>query len=141
MSAPKITTALLKELKKTYDFILLNFANCDLVGHSGDFKATQKATETLNKCLKHIVPRALDNGYTILLTADHGNAEFMKYKNGDNCPAHTLNPVIFITISHEKLKLRKNKTLGLKDVAPTVLKILGIKQPKEMKIELKVVES
>ncbi len=132
MSAPKITTALLKELNKPYDLILLNFANCDLVGHSGEFKATQKAIETLDKCLKRVIPKALDTGYTILLTADHGNAEFMKYKNGDNCPAHTLNPVIFMAISHEKLKLRKEKTLGLKDIAPTILKILGIKQPKEM---------
>lgn len=132
MSAPKITTALLKELPKPYDFILLNFANGDLVGHSGEFKATVKAIETLEKCLKRIIPKALDHGYTILLTADHGNAEFMKYKNGDDCPAHTLNPVNFMTISKEKLKLRKGKTLGLKDVAPTVLQILGIKQPKEM---------
>ncbi len=132
MSAPKITTALFKELNKPYDFILLNFANGDLVGHSGEFKATVKAIETLEKCLKRIIPKALNAGYTIFLTADHGNAEFMKYKNGDNCPAHTLNPIIFVAISHEKLKLRKEKTLGLKDVAPTVLKVLGIKQPKEM---------
>ena len=132
MSAPKITTALLKELDKPYDFILLNFANGDLVGHSGKFKATVKAIETLDKCLKRIVPKALDQGYTILLTADHGNAEFMKYKNGEDCPAHTLNPVNFIAISKEPLKLRKAKTLGLKDIAPTVLQILEIKQPKEM---------
>jgi len=132
MSAPKITTALLKEIHKPYDFILLNFANCDLVGHSGDFKATQKATETLDKCLARIIPKALKHDYTILLTADHGNAEFMKYKNGEDCPAHTLNPVFFIAISSKNPKLRKGKTLGLKDVAPTVLKVLEIKQPKEM---------
>lgn len=132
MSAPKVTTALLKELDKPYDFILLNLANGDLVGHSGEFKATVKAIETLDKCLKRIVPKALDKGYTILLTADHGNAEFMKYKNGEDCPAHTLNPVNFTAISNNPLKLRKSKTLGLKDIAPTVLTVLGIKQPKEM---------
>jgi 2,3-bisphosphoglycerate-independent phosphoglycerate mutase len=134
MSAKKITSTLLKELNsdKNYDFILLNFANCDLVGHSGEFKAAVKAVETLDKSLSKIVPKALEKNYTVIVTADHGNAEFMKYKNGEACPAHTLNPVIFILVSKEKIVLRKEKTLGLKDIAPTVLDILGIKQPKEM---------
>ena len=136
MSAKKITTKLLKELKtnKKHDFILLNFANCDLVGHSGEFKAAIKATETLDECLAKIIPIALEKGYTTIVTADHGNADFMKYKNGNDCPAHTLNPVICILVSKDgkDLKLRKGKTLGLKDLAPTTLKIMGLKQPKEM---------
>jgi 2,3-bisphosphoglycerate-independent phosphoglycerate mutase len=136
MSAKKITKALIKELNsnKNFDFILLNFANGDLVGHSGNFNATKKGIETLDECLKEIVPKALGKNYTIMLTADHGNADFMKYKNGENCPAHTLNPVIHILVSKhgKKIKLKKGKSLGLKDIAPTILEILNLKKPKEM---------
>ena len=137
MSAKKLTKKVIEEIKsrKNYDFVLLNYPNCDLVGHSGDFKATVKAVETVNKCLSELVPIAQEKGYTIMVTADHGNSDFMKYKNGDDCPAHTLNPVIFILISEKQknIKLRKDlKTQGLKDIAPTILEIMKIKQPKEM---------
>ncbi|MFH1284408.1 MAG: 2,3-bisphosphoglycerate-independent phosphoglycerate mutase [Candidatus Peregrinibacteria bacterium] len=136
MSAQRLASVLLEELNsnKKFDFILLNFANCDLVGHSGEFEAVKKGIEEIDKELKKIIPRALSKGYAVLLTADHGNAEFMKYPNGEDCPAHTLNPVIFIYISEENKvrSLRKGKNLGLKDVAPTVLKILRLKKPKEM---------
>lgn len=136
MSAKEITKSLIKELesKKQYDFIVLNFANCDLVGHSGNFEATKKAVETLDKCLSEITPIALEKEYKIMLTADHGNAEFMRYKNGEDCPAHSNNPVIFILISEKekKIQLRKNAKNGLKDIAPTILELLKIKQGKEM---------
>ncbi|PIZ75176.1 2,3-bisphosphoglycerate-independent phosphoglycerate mutase [Candidatus Peregrinibacteria bacterium CG_4_10_14_0_2_um_filter_38_24] len=136
MSALKIKGHILKELHKKpqYGFIVLNFANCDLVGHSGDFKATVKAVETVDKCLSKIIPEAQKKGYTIMITADHGNAEFKKYANGDQCPAHSLNPVIFILISKlgKKLSLLKNKDLGLASVAPTILKVMEIPKPKEM---------
>ena len=138
MSAPKITKELLKELKtKNHDFILLNFANCDLVGHSGNFKAAKKAVETIDTCLSKIVPKALEKDYTILLTSDHGNADFMKYPNGTDCPAHSLNPVIFMYISTQgkTIKLKKTKNLGLSSIAPTILKILNIKKPKAMESE------
>jgi len=137
MSAKKLTKKVIEEIKsrKNYDFVLLNYPNCDLVGHSGDFKATVTAVETVNKCLSDLVPIAQEKGYTIMITADHGNSDFMKYKNGDDCPAHTLNQVIFILVSKEEknIKLRKDlKTQGLKDIAPTILEIMEIKQPKEM---------
>lgn len=134
MSAKKITSTLIDILKsdKQYDFIALNYANCDLVGHSGNFEATVKAIETIDSCLSKLVPQAQKQNYNILITADHGNAEFMKYKNGDNCPSHTLNPVIAILISNKKHKLLKNKSLGLKNIAPTILDLMEIKIPKEM---------
>lgn len=142
MSAQKITEALIRELKsrREYDFIALNFANCDLVGHSGAFKAVKKAVEVLDACLAEIVPLALEKGYTVLLTADHGNAEQMKYNDGSICPAHTLNPVIFILVSDHFKNLRpspgkkglQNKG-SLQNVAPTILKILGIRKPRAMK--------
>ncbi|MBU1152266.1 2,3-bisphosphoglycerate-independent phosphoglycerate mutase [Patescibacteria group bacterium] len=135
MSAPQITKTLIKELKsrKVYDFIALNFANCDLVGHSGNFEATVKAVETLDDCLSQIIPLALEKSYEILLTADHGNADMMTYPNKEDCPAHSLNPVPFIYISNNpKIKLRQGRTLGLRDIAPTILQTLGIKPPKAM---------
>jgi 2,3-bisphosphoglycerate-independent phosphoglycerate mutase len=136
MSANKITNELLKILDKNpiYDFILLNFANCDLVGHSGDFSAAKKAVETIDNCLSKIIPKALEKNYKIILTSDHGNAEFMKYNTGEDCPAHTLNPVMamLITKNEKSIKLKKGKNFGLKDIAPTVLKLLNLKKPKEM---------
>jgi 2,3-bisphosphoglycerate-independent phosphoglycerate mutase len=137
MSAPKITETLLKELKKhpksPYDLIVLNFANPDLVGHSGNFTATKKALEVLDKCLKQIILSAKEKGYEIMLTADHGNAEFMMNSDQTPCPSHTLNPVIFILISEKFKKLKKNlKDKGLSTIAPTILKILDVKKPKEM---------
>lgn len=131
MSAFEVTKKVIIEIKKEkYDFILLNFANADLVGHSGDFKATKKCIEVLDKCLKHIVPEAQNKGYEIILTADHGNAEHLKYKDGTDCASHTLNPVPCFIIS-DKFKL-KNRKGELCQIAPTVLKILSIKKPKEM---------
>ncbi|MBN1494564.1 2,3-bisphosphoglycerate-independent phosphoglycerate mutase [Candidatus Peregrinibacteria bacterium] len=134
MSAREITSALLKEFKnKEYKLIVLNFANGDLVGHSGDLKATIKAVETLDKCIGKIIPVAKKLGYHILLTADHGNAEYKIYeKTGEECPSHTLNPVIFILISDKYKNARLKKRGGLCDIAPTILDILGMKKPKEM---------
>ncbi|MEK7097652.1 MAG: alkaline phosphatase family protein, partial [Patescibacteria group bacterium] len=99
MSAYKVTSKLLGELGGNYSLIVLNFANCDLVGHSGELKAAKKAVETVDKCVGKIVPEALKKGYEIILTADHGNIEQMLYKNGDPCPSHTRNSVICIFIS------------------------------------------
>ena len=132
MSARKITKRLIKEFRGSPDFIVCNYANCDLVGHSGDFKATVKGVETVDQCLTDLVPAALEEGYKIILTADHGNAEWMRYDNGDPCPSHSFNPVICALITEDKYKLRKTGNPGLKDIAPTVLKLMGIKQPKEM---------
>lgn len=133
MSAYKITSSLLKELGKNYSLVVLNFANCDLVGHSGDLNAAKKAVEVVDKCVGKIIPEALRKGFNIILTADHGNIEQMLYENGDPCPSHTQNPVICIFISKKTgTKLKKGKKLGLYDIAPTILQLLKIKKPKEM---------
>lgn len=147
MSAPGITEKLLPELSKDFSFIALNFANLDLVGHSGNYAATVKAAETIDSCLAQIVPAALANGYTVLITGDHGNAEYMVYNHainplddpaldGKECPSHTRNPVPFIVASPTPVTLTQSShdvaTGGLKDVAPTVLHLLKIQKPAEM---------
>ena len=133
MSALEITDKVLKQLDKNHDFIIQNFANCDLVGHSGEYEAVVKACETIDECIGKIYKKALKKGYNLLITADHGNAEYMIYeKSKKPCPSHTTNPVPFILVS-EKYKnaaLKKNK--GLKNIAATVLDIMNIKKPKEM---------
>ncbi len=133
MSAPEITAAVLKELDQNdYTLVVQNFANTDLVGHSGNLKATIKACEVLDECIGKISKKCLEKGYIFLLSADHGNAEYMIYEeNGDPCPSHTLNPVIFLCVStNYKNIILKNG--GLQDVAPTILDFLKIDQPEEM---------
>ncbi len=137
MSAPGITKKLIKELAKPYSFVALNFANLDLVGHSGNFKATVRAVETIDAQLAQIVPAALASGYSVLITGDHGNAEYMIYEEtGGPCPSHTRNPVPLLLISETAHKLKKSShakaTGGLQDIAPTVLTLLSQKVPKEM---------
>jgi len=133
MGAKEITARVLKELDKNYDFIIQNFANCDLVGHSGNLEATVKACETLDECIGEISQKTLKKGYHLLITADHGNAEYMIYeKTKEACPSHTTNPVPLIVVSEKYKKAKLAKNGGLKNVAPTVLKIMGIKKPKEM---------
>jgi 2,3-bisphosphoglycerate-independent phosphoglycerate mutase len=137
MSAPGITARLLKELPKDYRFMALNFANLDLVGHSGDFKATVRAVETIDAQLAQIVPAALRAGYAVLITGDHGNAEYKIYEDtGGPCPSHTRNPVPLILASQPLRKLKKSShtkpTGGLRDLAPTILTLLGRRVPKEM---------
>ncbi len=134
MSAFGIAKELEKQiLKGTYDFILVNFANCDLVGHSAVKKAIIKAVETVDKCVERIVKIGLENDYTLILTADHGSAEDKLYPDGKPKPSHSTNPIPFMIVSSDK-KLRKIKLKkgGQKDVAPTILKLMGIKKPKEM---------
>ncbi len=133
MSAFEIKDALIKEIKKNdFNFILVNFANGDLVGHSGDYKATVKGLEAVDKCIGEIVSTAKEKGYDVLLTADHGNAEQMKYANGEDCPSHTLNPVPFILISEKYKNSKLKKRGGLCDITPTILQLLKIKKPRTM---------
>lgn len=137
MSAYEVTDKLMARLNRNYDFIALNFANPDLVGHSGDVKATKKAIEVLDECLSRIVPKALAEGYTVLVTADHGNAEYMKYEDGSDCASHSINPVPFILVSTDGKQLKATShsraNAGLKDIAPTVLKLMGVSKPWQMK--------
>ncbi len=130
MSAFEIKDAIVPELEKgEVDFVCLNFANGDMVGHTGDFDAAVKACETVDTCVNEVVTSALANGYTTLLIADHGNCETMINPDGSPNTAHTTNPVPLILIDNE-LKSIKNGILG--DMAPTILHLLGIEKPKEM---------
>lgn len=130
MSAVEITDALLPRLSK-FDAVIMNFANGDMVGHTGNEKATVKAMEVLDKQLSRIVPAVLELGGKMLIIADHGNAEKM-WNDKSNSPwtAHTNNKVRAIMISQPPYKRLKNG--GLKDVAPTILKLLNLTQPIEM---------
>ena len=131
MSAFEVTAAILPEIKsQDASFICLNFANADMVGHTGVWDAVIKAVETVDKCVSEIVPAALENGYAIFLTADHGNADYMINEDGTPNTAHTLNPVPLFLISNDyKGPLSKGK---LGDLAPTILKYMGLPIPKEM---------
>ncbi|HUS00829.1 MAG TPA: 2,3-bisphosphoglycerate-independent phosphoglycerate mutase [Chitinophagaceae bacterium] len=131
MSAYELTEALLPEIKnKTADFICLNFANTDMVGHTGVWEAVIKAAETVDKCVHKVITTALDNGYTIFLTADHGNADYMINEDGTPNTAHTLNLVPFFIIDKEWKGNVQNGKLG--DLAPTILTMMQLPIPKEM---------
>ncbi len=129
MSANEITDALLPRLPK-FDVVLLNFANGDMVGHTGNEDAAIKAMECLDKQLERIVPEVLKLDGAMIIIADHGNCEQMwDDKNDVPLTSHTTNPVNFIVVSNEKFNVHDG---GLSDVAPTILKLLDIKQPTEM---------
>jgi len=130
MSAYEIRDAIVPELEKgEVDFVCLNFANGDMVGHTGIFEAAVKACETVDECVKNVTTTALNNDYTTILIADHGNCETMMNPDGTPHTAHTTNPVPMILID-KKLKSIKNGVLG--DIAPTILRLMNIEQPKEM---------
>ena len=131
MSAYKVTEALLPEIKKNEtDLIVLNYANGDMVGHTGVFEAAKKAIETVDKNLKKVVEEALKHNYTIIVLADHGNAENMINPDGSPHTAHTTNPVPVILIDNNLKPKLKDGILA--NIAPTILKIMGIEKPEEM---------
>jgi 2,3-bisphosphoglycerate-independent phosphoglycerate mutase len=131
MSAPQITREFLKNINH-FQVVIMNYANGDMVGHTGNKPATIRAMEALDKCLARIVPVVLKLGGTILITADHGNAEKMADWRGRKWTAHTTNPVPFILVSDQRLRLRRLRGAGLANIAPTMLKLLGIHRPREM---------
>jgi len=133
MSAYAITKKAIKVLQsKKYGFFLINFANADMLGHTGDFNAATKAIKTLDECVAYTTQAALGAGFDVIITADHGNAEEMQYKDGSVCTAHSTNKVPFVIISSERKRLRKLKNPCLYHVAPTILQLMGIDKPKEM---------
>jgi 2,3-bisphosphoglycerate-independent phosphoglycerate mutase len=130
MSAYEITEAVLKELdSRVHDVVILNFANGDMVGHTGVIPAAVKAVEAVDECVAKVVKKVEEVGGISLITADHGNCEKMLAEDGTVFTAHTTNLVPFI-VTDESVKLRSGGTLG--DIAPTMLKLLNLKQPKAM---------
>ncbi len=133
MSAVQVTDKLLKLLDQDiYDVIILNFANCDMVGHTGIESAAIKAVEAVDVCAGRVVTKVLEKGGAVLITADHGNAEQMADENGEPFTAHTTNPVRFVVVDDNRKDSKLREGGCLADVAPTMLKMLGIPQPKEM---------
>jgi 2,3-bisphosphoglycerate-independent phosphoglycerate mutase len=130
MSAYEVADALVKEIEADkFDAIILNFANPDMVGHSGKLEPTIKAVEAVDECLGRVVDLILEKGGVAIITADHGNADEVVTLDGKPMTTHTTNPVPVI-VTKEGLELRDGGILG--DLAPTMLDLLGIKQPKEM---------
>lgn len=131
MSAHDLTNAIIPEINaKSADFICLNFANADMVGHTGVWQAVIKAVETVDNCVQQVVEAALKNDYTVFLTADHGNADYMINNDGSPNTAHSLNLVpLFIIDNQWKGNIHPGK---LGDIAPTILTLMGIPVPQKM---------
>jgi 2,3-bisphosphoglycerate-independent phosphoglycerate mutase len=133
MSAYEVKDAVVAELnKQKYDFICLNFANGDMVGHTGVYEAILKAVKAVDECLKEVVETAKAKGYEAIIIADHGNADYATNPDGSPNTAHSLNPVPFIWVTDRK-GLVKNGILA--DVAPSILNIMGVEKPVQMKGE------
>jgi 2,3-bisphosphoglycerate-independent phosphoglycerate mutase len=131
MSAYELTDAIVTEIKnKTADFVCLNFANADMVGHTGVWDAVIKAVETVDTCVEKVVTAALASDYTVFLLADHGNADYEINEDGTPNTAHSLNLVPFFVIDNEWKGTVKSGKLG--DIAPTILSVMGLPIPKEM---------
>ena len=133
MSAVQVTDKLLKLLEEDkYDVIILNFANCDMVGHTGVETAAIKAVEAVDTCVGRIVTKVQELGGAVLITADHGNAEQMADENGAPFTAHSTNPVWLVLVDDNRRGVALREGGRLADVAPTMLKMLGLAQPEEM---------
>jgi 2,3-bisphosphoglycerate-independent phosphoglycerate mutase len=130
MSAAEITASIVPELQKgSADFVCLNFANADMVGHTGVYEAVLKAVETVDRCLQQVVEAGLEGGYSFIIIADHGNSDYMINTDGSPNTAHTTNPVPCILIDRGYKHIKKGR---LADIAPTILKIMEIPIPPEM---------
>ena len=131
MSAQGITDAIVKDIRQHQpDFICLNYANTDMVGHTGVFEAAKKAAEVVDQCMKELISTCLEFDYDALVIADHGNSDYMINDDGTPHTAHTLNPVPCFYISNQPKSNIKNGKLA--DIAPTILALMGITQPQEM---------
>ena len=134
MSAPEVTATIIAELEKgATDFVCLNFANPDMVGHTGDYNAIKKAVETVDNCTQRVVEAGLKNDYAFIIISDHGNADFAINEDGSPNTAHSTNlvPCFALNTGFEKIE---NGKLG--DIAPTILKIMGVEIPTEMTGEI-----
>jgi len=127
MKAKEITKEVAKAIKKDYDAIIVNYSNADMVGHTGNYFATVKSLEIVDKCVSKVLKMANKKDYFVMITADHGNADEMKTKTGEVNTAHTINPV-FCVVANSGLKMKT--TGGLQDVAPTFIELIGLKPNK-----------
>lgn len=140
MSAREVTEAILPEIAKaSADFICLNFANADMVGHTGDFEAAKRAVETVDECVERVVNAALQQDYAIFLTADHGNADYMINPDGTPNTAHTLNPVPLFVIDNTWKGTVQSGTLG--DIAPSILHMMNLPIPEAMKGKILIIDA
>ena len=139
MSAEEVTEKVVEAIEnKKYDSIILNYANPDMVGHTGSLKAAIKAVEFIDQCVGKVEKAVLEVGGMLLITADHGNAEQMiDYKTGEPHTAHTTNPVPLILVGKDNATLKEGK---LADLAPTMLYLLGLEIPQEMEGKVLVEE-
>ena len=132
MSAPEVKDAIVPKLRnREAHFVCLNFANCDMVGHTGVYEAIRRAVEAVDQCTREVVDAAMEGNYDVLIIADHGNADNALNEDGSENTAHSLNPVPCIYVS----KYKRNAKLQdgvLADVAPTLLTLMGIEIPKSM---------
>jgi 2,3-bisphosphoglycerate-independent phosphoglycerate mutase len=130
MSAYEVKDAVIREIEKgKFDFICLNFANGDMVGHTGVYEAIEKAIKTVDECAGEVIKAARHNGFDVMIIADHGNADMAVNEDGSPNTAHSLNPVPCILITDDYKKINEGI---LADVAPTLLKIMGVDIPAEM---------
>lgn len=133
MSAYLVADELVKRLEQDrYDVVILNFANCDMVGHTGILSAAIKAVEAVDSCVGKVVEKVRSLGGTVLITADHGNAEQMVDEQGEPHTAHTCNPVWLLLVDDQRKEAQLKEDGKLADLAPTMLKLLGLPQPNEM---------
>ena len=132
MAIEKVTLSLINALETSkYDFVVVNFANPDMVGHTGDFNAAVKACETVDACAGDVLQAALNSGYTSIVIADHGNSDIMINPDGSPNTAHTTNLVPCILVDNNLKPALKEGKLG--DLAPTILKLMGIDIPAEIR--------
>ena len=130
MSAFEITDSACEEIENgKYDFLCLNYANPDMVGHTGISKAIVKACEVVDSCLEKLISSGIQHGYSFIIIADHGNADVMTNEDGSPNTAHSLNPVPFIVLDNNTEKVRDGI---LADVAPSILDLMKLNQPEQM---------
>ena len=130
MSAREITSNLLEKMDNNYDFIFLNFANGDMVGHTGNYDMTKKAIETIDEMIGKLYKKCMEDEYLFIITADHGNAEEMIDENGNVVTSHTTNLVPFI-VTDKNLNI--DNVNKLSDIAPFILNYMNLNLPDEMK--------
>jgi 2,3-bisphosphoglycerate-independent phosphoglycerate mutase len=130
MSAPEVGEAVRTAMDEGYDFIVVNFANGDMVGHTGNYEAAKVAVNAVDTQLGQIITKAKEDGYNIILTSDHGNCEEMKDAKGNTLTNHTVGEVWCFILAEGVTELKSN--CGLNNVAPTVLKLMGLAIPEEM---------